>query len=104
DQIRPAPQPTRDTGADIRVDHADRFERRTHFEADALPRIDRVNVTGHERQLTAAQAIERMAPAVHPATLDVGDGADAGKVEISLNQGNSQRAARLQRGILLLIG
>ena len=45
-----------------------------------------------------------MAPAVHPAPLDVGDGADTGKVEISLNQGNSQRAARLQRGILLLIG
>ena len=89
-----AAEPAGDAGADVGVDDADRLQRRAHLEADTLPRIDRVDVAGHQRELAPAQAQERMAPAVDAVALDVRHGADAGQVEVAGDQGDRQRPAR----------
>src|SRR5207248_2351528 len=92
--------PAGDAGADVGIDDTDRPQRRADLETDRLPRIDRVDEAGHEREVTVTQPHERVAPAVDAVALDVRHRADAGQVEVAADQRNGQWPAGLQSDVL----
>src|SRR5262249_56265832 len=89
-QARSLAGPAGDAGAHVGVDDTDRTQRRADLEAHRLPRIDRVNEAGHQRELAAAQGHERVAPAVDAVALDVRHRADARQVEVAADQRDLQ--------------
>src|SRR5262249_59181267 len=99
-QARSLAGPAGDAGAHVGVDDTDRTQRRADLEAHRLPRIDRVNEAGHQRELAAAQGHERVAPAVDAVALDVRHRADARQVEVAADQRDRQWPTRLQGNIL----
>ena len=58
-----------------------------------------MDVAGHERELAAADAEKRVAPAVDAVAVHAGHRADARQVEVPLHEGDGQGAARLQRRV-----
>ncbi len=102
EQVGLGADPAGNTRADIRIDHTDDFQRRTHLHADAGSRVDGVNVPGHHRELACPQAEHRMSEPVDPISLNVGHGADSGKVEVTGNQGNGERSARHKWSVAFL--
>src|SRR5205807_3739285 len=97
-----AVEPAGDAGADVGIDDAEAAEGRAHLEADRLAGVNGVDVAAHEGELTGAQPEEGVAPAVDAVAVDVGDGADAGEVEVAADQGDGEGTAGFQGGVLVL--
>ena len=102
EQVGLGADPAGDTRADIRIDHTDDFQRRTHLHAHAGSRVDGVDVPGHHGKFACTQAEHRVSEPVDPISLNVGHGADSGKVEITGNQGDGQRSTRHKWAVTFL--